>query len=295
MSYQVRITEASGEVHLHALNKSEVIIGSDLRSDICVGGESKLLPNHILLAPGPDQCWVSTSKGAPLWDSEGQAVEGGFVPWGSRLSLGGCVFELHGAEIAIKDHDARNPQHQGADKPSESSKTANPIFIMLLLSALAYLGLGLLSPPETMAGKLPPDAPELFELAHACTSSNALHRARAAEDEAFAKSERAVFAKQDGVTAGQLFDEAEACYRQANDAAGAEFVAARGLALRTELQEEYKLLRMRLGRALRESTPGIARRQLRQLLALLKHRNQHSFVLSLKRLDLRLSRKELPK
>ena len=128
MSYQVRITDASGDVLLHALSKEEIIIGSDPGCDICVSGETKLLPKHILLAPSPQQCWISTSKGAPLWDSEGQAVEGGFVPWGTRLTLGGCVFELQNTEITKQAQSARNPELQATDKPSESSKAASPIF-----------------------------------------------------------------------------------------------------------------------------------------------------------------------
>ncbi len=294
MNYQVRITQSSGAVHLHPLNKSELTIGSDGSTDVSLAGEEKLQAQHILFAPRAEHCWVSTAKGAPLWDAEGQPVQGAFVPWGSRLSLGSCAFELQALEIAKQDDSASNSGPPAPDKASESSKTTNSIFIMLLLSALAYLSLGLLEQPETLASALPSDAPELFEADHSCASRNPEHRARAAEDAAFAKSERSVFEKQDGVSAVELFAEAEACYRAAKDSTSAALAAERGMELRLELEEEFKLLRMRLSRALHAEDRELARVQLHQLLALLHHRKNHRFVLALRRLQLQLSKEELP-
>lgn len=293
MEYQLQITQSNGISDLHTLTEREFTIGSDASSDICLVGESKLLPKHILIAPRTDSCWISTARGAPLWDQEGQAIEGAFVPWGSRLSLGSCVFELQAVENKAKDESLRNFSSTPADKPGEPTKAPSPIIIMLLLCTLAYTALGFMGEPETMASKLPADAPELFEGEHSCTGENLAHRARIAEDAAVAKSERTVFEKQDGVSAVELFAQAEACYSAARLTEDANYVAARGSELREELSEEYKLLRLRLARALSEGDDDLASSQLRQLLALLQHRGDTSYVLSLRRLQLRLSKQGL--
>jgi hypothetical protein len=293
VEYRLRIIQSNGDTELHSLSEKEFTIGSDASSNICLVGESKLLPKHILVAPRDDSCWISTARGAPIWDQEGRAVEGAFVPWGSRLSLGSCVFELQAVEISGDDKSLRNVSSAPADKPGESSKAPSPIIIMLLLCTLAYAALGFLGQPETMASKLPADPPELFDGEHSCSGKNAAHRARIAEDAAVAKSERAVFDKQDGVSAVELFATAEACYGTVQMTSDAKYVATRGKELREELNEEYKLLRMRLARALSEGDHALASSQLKQLLALLQHRSETDFVLSLRRLELQLSRKGL--
>ncbi len=293
MNYQLRITQSNGKSQVHALKEAELTIGSDASSDICLQGESKLLPRHILVAPQETQCWISTAKGAPLWDQEGQAVLGAFVPWGSRLTLGSCVFELQDLKTTEPDKLVGNPTTPVTDKGGESTKAPSPIIIMLLLCTFAYAALGFFEQPETMASGLPNEAPALFADEHGCTSKNAAHRAVTAEDEAFAKSERSVFVKQDGVSAVGLFAESEACFRDAGQVRDAEFVAARGQELRRELELEYKELRMRLSRALTKGDKAGASRQVKQLVALLRHQSNSSYVLSLRRLDLQLSKKEL--
>jgi hypothetical protein len=144
-----------------------------------------------------------------------------------------------------------------------------------------------------MASGLPGDIPVLFALEYKCTSSNSALRGRAAEQEALAKSERSVFEKQDGVSAVGLFAEAEACFRASGQTRDAEFVAARGQKLRSEFEIEYKLMRMRLARALSEGDKALASSQVNSLMALLHHRSESSYVLNLRRLQVQLSKKDL--
>lgn len=293
MRYQVQITQSSGERTIQALGEGEITIGSDGSSDLCLRGEAKLLPRHILVAARGERCWVSTAKGAPLWDQEGVAVDGAYVKWGARLSLGSCVFELQAFDSKGPGKSRNNPLGSAADKPGERSKAPSPIVIMLLLCALAYAAIGLLDKPETMASALPSEHPSLFDEGQKCGSNNPVHRAPLAEEEATAKSERAVFAREDGVEAVRLFTEARACYHAAGQAGEAEFVDTRRRGLQEALEEDYTLLRLRLGRALAEGDRSSARKQARQLLTLLHHRKDSSFVLSLRRLELQLSKNEL--
>jgi hypothetical protein len=291
--YELQIIQSSGEQRSYPLSKSEVTVGSDPRADICLVGEAKLLPQHILIAARADQCWISTASGAPLWDQEGQAVEGAYVPWGTQLSLGNCQFTFQRSENKEEVQVSGNPKEAAADKPDEATRPS-PLILMLLVSALAFAGIQLLHGPESSAGVMPPDAPELFESKQECTSKNALHRAALAEEEAFARSERSVFEKQDGISAVQLFEEAEACYRQAKQKSDADALRTHGNQLRQALEEEYKLLRMRLSRALNEGDRELATLQLRRLLDLLRHRAGTDYVLALRRLELHLSKEQLP-
>lgn len=293
-TYELHITQTGGETKVHALTSAQLIIGSDPAADICLVGETKLLPQHILIAPRGDQCWISTASEAPLWNEEGQPVEGSFVPWGARLTLGACSFHLQEIEISRESESASNPPALPADTPNESTTTTSPVIVMLLVSVLALAGIALLDGPETSAAALPPAPPELFDAEPACTSKNALHRATLAEEEAFAKSERAVFEKQDGVSAVKLFAEAEACYRVAKRTARSNEVRAQSRSLRASLEEEYKLRRMRLSRALNANDNTQAKAELRQLIELLEHRSDSDYVLALRRLDLHLSKEELP-
>lgn len=293
MHYQVQITQSSGEKVVHTLGEGEITIGSDGSSDLCLRGEAKLLPRHILVAARGERCWVSTTKGAPLWDQEGVAVDGNYVEWGARLSLGSCIFELQASDSQGSGKSLSNPRGSATDKPDEHGKAPDPIVIMLLLCTLAYVALGHLDKPETMASGLPAQHPALFDEGQKCGSNNPVHRAPLAEEEAIAKSERAVFAKEDGVEAVRLFAEARACYQAAGQDGEAKFVDSRRRGLQEALEEEYTLLRLRLRRTLAEGDQFSAGRQARKLLTLLHHRKDSSFVLSLRRLEIQLSNKEL--
>ena len=161
--------------------------------------------------------------------------------------------------------------------------------LLLLLCTLAFFSLQLVGDDSSSAASLPDKAPGLFETSYACTSQDPRYGAQEAEASALAKSERSVFDKQDGVSAVSLFAEAAACYRSAGERSKARAADNQAATLRASLNQEYQLLRLRLSHAIESGDTSRAQSQLRGLLALLRHRPEHGYVLALRRLTLRLS------
>ena len=279
MNYRVRITKSCGDTQEYALASEEVSIGSDPGADICLLGETSLLPQHILLSPREQECWVASAEDAPLWDQNGKPVQASFMPWGTQLRLGLCRFEL----LAMP---SREP---ALARGGQGDAKSNPVTLMLLLCALAFFSLQLVGDDSSSAANLPDKAPGLFENSYACPSKNPRYGAQEAEASALAKSERSVFDKQDGVSAVKLFAEAAACYRSAGERSKAQAADNHAAALRASLNQEYQLLRLRLSHATSSGDTSRAQSQVRGLLALLRHRPNDSYVLALRRLRLRLS------
>ncbi len=293
MTHAIRITKSTGEQQVHPLTAVQTTIGSDPKSDICLHGETGVLPQHVLLAPRDGQCWISTAAGSPLWDEQGQAVEGAFVPWGARLTLGNCVFELQSEKSTKRSKKARNREGGSPDKGGESteakSQGIHPGFLMLLIASLAYAAFGFAGAANSHGGVLPP-APSLFgEDVVACESKSPAHRAAVLEEQAIAKSERSVFDLQDGVAAVGLYAQSHACYQKAGRNDAAEYVLVAGKSLRTSLEEEYALLRLRLARQVSANDTERALAQVRRLSQLLRHQSEGSYWLALRRLSSRLT------
>lgn len=295
MSYAIRITRSNGVQSVHPLGEGQVTLGSDPCTDICITDEAGLLPQHVLLAPRDGKCWVSTAKDSPLWDRSGVAVSGTYVSWGSRLTLGKCVFELCKTGVSGKPPSRRNQSDTSADKASETTELSrariHPGFLMLLFATLAYVALQGFGSRDSDPGMGLAETPALFaEESRTCQGANPSHRAPIAEEQALAKSERSVFDLYDGVLAVELFFEAEDCYRKAGQSSAAEYVLETGVAFRDGMQEEYDLLRLRLSRDLEANNTASARAQVRRLSELLRHRADTDYGLALRRLSARLAK-----
>ena len=295
MTYAIRITRSSGEQTLHPLTAAQTTVGSDQRSDVCITGEASILPQHILLAPKGEQCWVSTTPGSPVWDKDGAAVEGAYLAWGSRLTVGRCALELIEEKSAAKVEPSRNPKEAAADKAGESSappsERVHPGIFMLLIVTLAFSAFQLVSNGGQASGSGLSEAPQLFADAEVtCRGENPGHRAITLEEQALAKSERSVFDLQDGIEAVALYREAQACFSKGGQTAEAAHVAEAGTALRASLAEQYDLLRLRLSRDLSSSNRASAKVQVRRLSELLRHKADSNYALSLRRLSARLAK-----
>lgn len=291
MSYAVNICDERGNENSYPLSAGQTTIGSDKGSTITLGSTQGLLSKHILLVPDKEGCWVSTVPGAPLRDEKGNAVEGQYVSWGSQLCLGRMTFLLNFENEAIKPTNGRNLSEASPDTDAEPNKKVSPLLLMTLLLALGYLGSQYLVPSGSASAAIPREVPALFDDVSGCSSKNSEHRAIMAVEAAQAKQERSVFDLQDGIEAVHLYAESAYCHRVAGNVAEAERVGASGLALRTTLEADYKLLRLGLERALVSGQRADALGVVGRLRKLLQHRESDSYVLALRRLELELSRK----
>ncbi|MBL4637227.1 MAG: hypothetical protein JKY56_25455 [Kofleriaceae bacterium] len=289
--YGLSITDSLGKITEHKLGTGQTTIGSDKGSTISLPAGDGLLAQHILLVPSDEGCWVSTVPGAPLRSKDGEPVDGQYVPWNSQLSLGRLSFALKSKKVGRKGGRGRNQKGKTPDTGKESSNTISPVIVMALLFALVYLGSGLFGASETDVASISAAPPLLFDESVKCASGNSGHRAEQAEEAAFAKRQRSVFDLQDGIAAVELFSESEDCYRVAGRQEEAVAIQLEGTELRASLEAEYKLLRVRLQRALHSGNRAVASTQVNRLQELLHHRASHSYVLALRRLEIGLSRK----
>jgi hypothetical protein len=121
-----------------------------------------------------------------------------------------------------------------------------------------------------------PPAPPLFDgAAQNCTVTSADARPAFAAEKlrlALAKRERGPFSPRDSVEAVPLFETASACFQAAGQIAVAVDAATAATNLRTKLDGEYRVRRVRLEHAVQVADPAAAKRELRVLLPLTAHR-----------------------
>ncbi len=288
--YQVEVKRASGKSETHVLQSGQTTIGSDGDSSIVLTDEPGLFAKHILMVPQKEHCWVSTLESAPLRSAKGEVIQAAYVPWGTDLRLGACQFRLLNGEKINKTEKSSNPVRATTDTGGEGSKKISPMFIVIVICLLAVLGVGMLKPSVPSAQGAPVNPPELFGALPKCSSDNALHRARTAEESALAKSQRMVFDLKDGVDAADLFLESASCYETLGMSDESSRVSSEGMGLRQSLEEEYKLLRLRLTWAMQNAKLESAETQVRKLSALLYRHRDSSYAIGLRRLMVRLAK-----
>lgn len=237
MDAYVEVLRPDGTAERHRIEGEQMTLGRSPAAGITVTGVDELEPEHLLVAPRPDGCWVAIAKGSRVGAVvRGAPFEHGLLAWGSEIEIG---------PIRLKVTDALPP----SKKPA---KVSTPVALLALI-AIGGAGWMLLSDtggelPETAA-----TAPPLFGALPTCgvDGGAALHNAREAAEAASAKSERYVFSAQDGVTAVNLYAKAQVCFGQGGLASDARRMQNERESLTRRIDEDYKTHRLRLERGLR--------------------------------------------
>jgi hypothetical protein len=236
MDAYVEVLRADGSSERHRIEGEQMTLGRSPAAGITVTGVEELEPEHLLVAPRSDGCWVAIAKGARIGAVvRGTPFEHGLLAWGSEVEIGTVRLRVSNtAPGAVKDQ-----------------QVSPPVAIAALVG-IAVLGWLLLGDD---GGELPETAaapPPLFGEAAPCGAEGpaALHAAREAAEAAAAKSERYVFSAQDGVTAVTLYARAEACFGRSGAAADARRMATEREAMTRRIDEDYKTHRLRLERSL---------------------------------------------
>lgn len=257
MDAYVEVLRPDGTAERHRIEGEQMTLGRSPAAGITVTGVDELEPEHLLVAPRPDGCWVAIAKGSRVGAVvRGSAFEHGLLAWGSEIEIGPIKLRVSNALPAtVKD-----------------SKISTPVAVVALV-AIAAAAWMLLSDasgdlPETAA-----TAPPLFAALPVCgvQAPADLHNAREAAEAAAAKSERYVFSAQDGVTAVTLYAKAQVCFAQAGHAADAQRMQRERESLGQRIDEDYKTHRLRLERALRLGRFDDAAAEARALRALTRH------------------------
>jgi len=128
--------------------------------------------------------------------------------------------------------------------------------------------------PHTHKKSHEPEPVALFEEPARCTGPAAtLAAAQELAEGAAAKKDRFPFSVIDGIQAVQIFGSAEACFSAAGADDRAAAARAARLALKTRIEDDYRILRARLAWALEQGRMETAMESTQLLLVYVSHRD----------------------
>lgn len=278
MDAWLEIIREDGTLERQRIEGEQVTVGRSPGAGIPIPDARDLEPEHLLLAPRPDGCWVAVAQGAsaPV-RVRGEVFQQGMVSWGTEIEAGRL-------RLKVTDQLPKEKKDPGEKKVSA------PVLIAMFV-IIPLVGWLLLS-DDTSGIDATPTAPppEIFGEAPSCPSSGANTRHRADQDAeaAIAKSERYPFNSQDGVQAVQRYRRAEACYRALGATTEAEVMEREGDAMERRIEEDYQTHRLRLERALEQGRLPDALLETRALLEMLRHKGTDPYVVWLQQLQRQL-------
>lgn len=258
---------------------SQVTLGSGERAGIPLAEVTGLAPEHVLLAPRSDGCWVSAAQGAnPPLRVQGAPFSQGMLPWGTEVQVG---------SLRMTPRKGAPPRSGSGGQPAVSP----PVLIsaLLILPVAAWMLLGPQDVDEARADAS--EAPALFDGQASCPDDRregAQARAQKLWEAAAAKAQRYHYEPSDGVQAVGLYDQAAQCLGQAGQPGEAEAVEREAAPLRRRIELDYRTYRLRLDRSLKEGRTEDALLAARILGELLEHRADDPYVVWLDQLERRL-------
>lgn len=267
MEAWLEIVREDGTLERQRIEGERITVGRSPSAGIPIPDARHLDPEHLLLAPRGDGCWVAVAQNAsvPVLVG-GQPFQHGMVAWGTELVIGG---------LKLKVIDQLPKEKKVGEKP-----VSTPVLIALFV-IIPLVGWMLLSEPNTGIDTTPTaPPPELFDQETSCTTTGgtARHHADRDAEAAIAKAERYPFAAQDGVQAVRLYRRAAACYRAIGATTEAQLMQREGEVMARRIDEDYRTHRLRLERALQQNRLEDALLETRALIELLRHREGDPYL-----------------
>lgn len=258
MGQVLEIVHPDGNVVRRALGE-RVIVGRQPKDGIAIPGAAELEPEHLLLVPRKEGCWLSVVEGARTPATiAGRRLDGGVVPWGTDVEIGSVRVTIGAAPSA-----------------SPVAGKTSPVALLGGAALLAAIGWLFLSDgSDDLPAMSTSKPPALFEARASCPQREpdaAAASAREAADAARAKSERYAFAAQDGVQAALRYAVAASCFTVAGLTAEASSAAAERDALQARIVKDYRTHQLRLERAIEYGRTRQALVETRELLGLVAH------------------------
>ncbi len=253
-----------------SLTDERVVVGTSAKCQVLID-RPEVSPEHLLLSPRPDGCWVAVAKGVSTPALvDGQVFERGMLPWGRSVLIGPIRLVLTDGTQA-----ARSGGREGGAK--EGEKTSPVIIIAALVVVPVCLWMAFQDPPGSESPQRPrAEPPALFDSApRTCPQTDPALALQAAEEStriALSKVERMPFHTQDGIDAVNDYNQSAACYRLTGDTASAQAATQQADAIRARLEDAYQAHRFNLDRALEQNRNEDALVEVRLLAALVAHR-----------------------
>jgi hypothetical protein len=263
MEAYVEVIREDGTLERTRIEGEQITVGRSPTAGVPLPDARDLEPEHLLIAPRGEGCWVAIAQGAKIGAKvRGQPFQHGMVEWGSEIEIGGLRFKV----------TDKPPQEAGKPK-----QTTSPVVIIAgVLGAVVVIW----SLQGDDAVGLETEAPEPYALFADLTACPAppgtppMTRATQAAEEALAKSERYPFDPADGLDSVVLYDTAFVCFQAQGASVPAQEMQRERDYMRHRIQEDYDTHRLRMTRALELERYDDALLEDRALLALVRERGE---------------------
>lgn len=277
MEAYVEVIREDGSLERHRIENDQITVGKSPTAGVPIPDGRDLEPEHLLIAPRGEGCWVAIAQGARVVAKvRGEAFQHGMVAWGTEIEIG---------SLKIKVTDSLPKESKDGDQKT------SPIVLLGGVGIIGVLAWTMLSDPgghglETQA---PTEPLQIFDTEVPCptTGAQALYMADEDAEGALAKSERYPFDASDGVESVQLYRRSQACYALVGQTEAANRMRQEGDWMQHRIEEDYTTHRLRLERAMEQQRWPDALLETRALLALTRHR-EHPYVQWLIRNERRL-------
>jgi hypothetical protein len=255
----VEIIREDGSLERTRVEGDQITVGRSPTAGIPLPDLRDLEPEHLLIAPRGEGCWIACNQEARQQAKVGgQPFQHGMVAWGTEI-------ELAGIRVRVTD---RLPKAVKGDKQS------SPIVLLGGVATILILLWSLSGEEGTGLETRPPAEPvQLFATPETCPnpdSSGVLRQADLYAETALAKSERYPFDPSDGVESVRLYRRSQACYAAAGAAEAAGAMQVEGDFMQRRVEEDYAAHRLRLERAISHQRFEDALFETQALLAILR-------------------------
>ena len=266
---QLDVYLPDGTVQNFPLTDERVVVGTSTKCQVMID-RPELAPEHLLISPRPDGCWVAVARGvATPTIVDNMPFERGMVTWAKTIQVGQV-------RMVLSD-GTRAKSNANKDKDKKEEKVS-PVILGAAVIVLGLAGWMLLSEPGNLAppSRVSTPPPALFDdLNRPCPQADPSLIVSTAEEStriALSKAERMPFRTQDGVEAVTYYAQAGSCYRAASNAEASTEAMRRANLLRARLEVDYTAHRFRLERALEQTRYEDALYEVKMLTALVSHR-----------------------
>lgn len=261
------ITLSDGSTESFATDAERVLIGRGAHCDIRLpDGESAV--EHVVIEVVGGTLRIVARAFTPPPTLNGDTVTEATVTGDALVGIGAVQIRISQVEASLDRGVARPPR-------------GNHALRLVILAAALVLGGMLFLRAQRATKPAPGVVPELWSgTATPCpVTAPGQARALAAEKRIVAdgKRERHPFYASDGVEAVVLYEVAAACFTAAGDAANAAEVSTAASELRSDVNEDFRVRRLRLERALASENDEVAAHEVVMLRTLMVNK-QGSYI-----------------
>lgn len=280
LKFQVK--HPSGQVETLVIETERVLLGSGAHCDIRLPIDQARV-EHVILEVVPQGLFVRALSFEPPPTINNVPFTQAPLPPGAIIGVGAIQVFVEAAELGQGAGGGPGGQKKGSSK-------LGIIALFIMLPAAAFLFLDEEAPVETKSAAKPPElwGPPVQACPHTGPQAIAFGREKIAV--ADAKRERTPFHVKDGVQAVPIYETAGACFRSGGDMGSAKLADEAGQYLRREINDDFRLRRVRLEHALAIQDYASAQKEVKTLLQFVEGK-QGDWVTWLQNLERKLKLK----